>query len=303
MSSVDCWNYVDDAATTIFGKSITNEIKDDYAQEEEFIKTLRANNVYSTIVAAYEDYHQLRGELISVLKTSPEMIIDQATWSDHFVGRLQPFLVVAATAGEEGVPPEDYDRILGYVDSNVQVDKVPEARWWWAASPKFWPNVDGRENIALKNREAWLSIAGEFAPIAKLLLDGRTARTMLGPELLRAEANIVNVKVDPRFAYPLNEISLDYWRYLTGRDSYRCDLSYETVASDEGCIVDPWALRLKTGLLDELLGDMRLNYRRYLAFWRDWSPWLLSEEFREILQSYEDNPTPLTSFWKADVNS
>ncbi len=41
MSSVDCWNYVNDAAKTVFGKSIMKEIEDDYVKEEAFISTFR----------------------------------------------------------------------------------------------------------------------------------------------------------------------------------------------------------------------------------------------------------------------
>jgi hypothetical protein len=298
LTSAECWEILNKECAQLFGRSVIEEMFSDYDHEEKLIDMLRKQGVYETFTNAYEDYHNLRGKLLGVLKTSPELIIDQACWSDKMVKKLQPMVIVAATSGELGSPPPDYERVLGYRDSNMDTKEVPEATWWWAACPSFWPEMDRQEIFCLADRKSWLGIVSEFAPVAKLLLDGRRTRTMLGPELIRAETYLtvnhkMKVVIDPRFAFPRQEISADYWRYATGSDTFRCDLSYETVHWPEACIIDPWAVRLKSGLLEALLGDLQNNYVKYLNFWRDWSPWVVSEEFRDVIQGYEDNPRPL----------
>jgi hypothetical protein len=75
------------------------------------------------------------------------------------------------------------------------------------------------------------------------------------------------------------------WFYLTGHTEYRCDITAETVANPEGIILDPWALRLWPSLLDHLLGRVGDQSALTQTVHRDWSPWLLSEEFRELIEN------------------
>jgi len=300
LSAIDCWDSLQGTCREVFGRTIVEEMQADFEQEERLLEQLRAKQTMPIVLDAYEDFHALRGRLMAILRDSPALIVDQAAWSDTMVARTQPMLVVAATAGELGEPPPDYDKVLAYSDPYVEED-APEKQWWWAASPRFWPETTNPDALCLKARAAWLEIASSLAPAAKLLIDGRRGRTMLGPELIRAEAFLkdglgLEVLVDPRFAYPPRaEISTTYWRWMTGSDAFRCDLSFETVQSPEGKILSPWALRLKAGLVNALLGNLEDDYGRHLRFWRDWSPYLLNEEFRQIVEDFDDDPTPFIS--------
>jgi hypothetical protein len=101
---------------------------------------------------------------------------------------------------------------------------------------------------------------------------------------------------DPRHAYPTNQIASDFWYYITGRNTHRCDLTYEPVEKPEGIVVDPWAMRLRPGLFDQLLGsDYADKTELSFSFWRDWSPWFFSEEFRARLEQYPEDYTSIAN--------
>jgi hypothetical protein len=300
LSAVDCWDVVQHLCRDLFGRTVVQEMEADYEHEQRLVERLRSEDGDGPVLAAYEDFHVLRGKFMAVLRDDPGLIIDQARWADEMTGRLQPQVIVAATAGELGDPPSGYERVLGYDDPHVTQD-IAEKRWWWAATPLAWPEYDNPTMFNLKARDAWLAITSSLAPVAKLLIDGRRSRTMLGPELIRAEGILsgqfgLKVLVDPRFAYPPStDVSTAYWRWLTGFEDFRCDMSFETVRAPEGKVLSPWALRLKKGLVEKLLGDLRADYVRHLHFWRDWSPYLLNEEFKQIVESFEDDPSPFIS--------
>jgi hypothetical protein len=121
---------------------------------------------------------------------------------------------------------------------------------------------------------------------------------MLGPEVLSAEKRFghrfqIKILVDPHFAFPRHKITSANWYFLTGKDSYRCDLTWETVKKPEGVVIDGWTLRLWPRLLDHLLGRMADKDSLIRSFQRDWSPLLLSEEFRELFEEAVDDSSLL----------
>jgi hypothetical protein len=124
---------------------------------------------------------------------------------------------------------------------------------------------------------------------------------MLGPEIVAAEARLrttfkINLIVDPRHAYPKGTVPSDFWYYLSGRDTHRCDMTYETVVKPEGLVVGPWALRLRPGFYDALRASGYDDTTGIaLSFWRDWSPWFFSEEFREQFENYVVDETRIAS--------
>jgi hypothetical protein len=93
-----------------------------------------------------------------------------------------------------GEPPEGYRRLFGYDHPVKESEKRPYMKWWWACSPDLTiKNSRGpRQRIngsalKFKNPHAWYSVMEWFAPISKLLMNGRQIRTMLGPELFFAK--------------------------------------------------------------------------------------------------------------------
>jgi hypothetical protein len=295
---LDAWDVVNVTCRELFGRSCLDEMEVDLQHEESFIGVLKGRAPESLEVRAYSDFHSLRRRLFNVLKNDPAQILADVEYSLEFSSKMQPFVVVAASAGEIGNPPPDYDRLLGYADPEDS-----ESRWWWAAIAKDWPEHDKSDVICLRDRRAWIDIISDAAPFAKLAIDGRNIRTMLGPELLSAQKRVnyhfsTNVRVDPRYAFPRNNIAPDNWYYITGRNDFRCDLTWETVRKPEGIVVDPWILRLWPSLVDHLLGSLADKNSLMRNLQRDWSPWLLSEEFRELFEeAAEDTSLLVESEW------
>ena len=96
---------VNAACSTIFGRSVSEEIDADYDYEAKQIERYREAEIDDDVVKAYKDFHELRGRFIGILKEDPEQILDQAKWSDEMVNRIHPFVVCAAPTGVIGTPP------------------------------------------------------------------------------------------------------------------------------------------------------------------------------------------------------
>ena len=293
-SVVECWNIVNGVCKEIFGRTALEELDADFALEEQTIEELK-EQAESLAVRAYADFHQLRSRLISVLKTYPELILADFEYSAQMSTRLQPLVIVAASAGEFGDPPPDYDRLLGYREPDTDPDDILQ-RWWWAALSKKWPESDQEDVICLSDRRAWIDVIADEAPFAKLVMDGRNVRIMLGPELISAEARTshtlsVNIQIAPGFRFPKSPITADNWYFLTGHEELRCDITSETITKPDGVIIDPWTIRLWPSLMDHLLGRVADKRGMSQTFYRDWSPWVLSEEFRELTENViEEGP-------------
>ena len=108
----------------------------------------------------------------------------------------------------------------------------------------------------------------------------------------------IKLVIDPRHAYPKGHTPGDFWYYITGRETNRCDVTYEAVRKPKGIVVDPWAMRLRPGLFRELLGsgfDDKTGI--HLQFVRDWSPWFFSESFREALETLTEDESSVLDLW------
>jgi len=289
----EAWEIVNTTCKRIFGRTVLEETDADFALEQNAIEVYRKNFSDSVFFKALTDLHELRGRMIEMLKEKPELFLDQAAWSDHMVNRTKPAIVVAAPGGEVGTPPTGYTRLSGYNHPNTNFEDKPEARWWWAAMNTTWPDAKkDPEAICVRDLEAWGYIAGEYAPLAKLMYAGQDMRLMLGPELLSArlrfkEQTGIQMVVDPAFAYPKTTHDAKWWYYITGFDNFRCQLSNETVHKPEGYMLDAWDLRIRPGLAEAILGSVADRQLMAFTFWRDWSPWMLSEEFRDFFESFE----------------
>jgi len=291
-SVVEAWEIVNQTCKEIFGRSVIEETETDFALEERALDQYAKGFADdSRLPKAMTELHELRGTLIALLKNEPELILDQAAWSDKLVNRLQPRIVTAAPGGEIGEPPPGHARVCGYVHTGADLEREPEARWWWAAMNQQWPDMSDPDMICLHETDAWEYVVSEYAPLAKLVYAGQNMRMMLGPELMAARLRFqqqtgVKIVLDPAFMYPQHTHDVAFWRYITGRDGFRCDLSSETVNAPEGTMLDPWDLRLRPGIRRALLGTVENQRRMAFTLWRDWTPWVLSDEFRDYFLSF-----------------
>jgi hypothetical protein len=293
------WAQVNDTCRAIFGRTVLEETAADIAQEQQFVERVQQSAPGSHVAMALADLHALRCRLYTLLDTDPAAVLDQARWADETVNRTQPWLVAAAPGGELGTPPAPHTTLSAYSHPAEGGQPHPEGRWWWSATNSAWPPPDAQA-IALSARESWAYVAAEYAPLGKLLYAGNKMRVMLGNELFAARqrfqhATGFTLVVDPSFAWPDQRHQIDFWYFITGHDEFRCDLSGETVRRPEGIMLDPWELRLRPGLVRTLLGSVTDRQRQQLAVVRDWTPWLLSEAYRDFFESFARDEAQLQS--------
>ena len=291
-TAVQAWGMVNETCEAVFGRSVIDEMRIDMEHEQVFVNRVHEAAGDSHVASALADLHALRLRLFTLLQEQPEAILDQAHWADSTVSRSQPMVIAAAPGGELGAPPDGHERLSGYDHGASGAPEVPDGRWWWASTSRDWPPSDQDDLLCLRAKDSWRYIASEYAPLGKLLYAGNNMRVMLGPELFAARIRFEHTTgfklvMDPAFAWPKQVHDIAFWYYITGRDRFRCDLSGETVQAPEGFMLDAWELRLRPALVQVLLGGVADQERMRLTLWRDWTPWLLSEEFREFFDSFK----------------
>jgi hypothetical protein len=294
MSCLEAWEAVNVTCKQIFGRTVIDETEADFDCEAKFIGQLeQTHGADAHFVKAYTDLHAMRKKALELLKSQPKLFLDQGEWSDRMVNSTKPAIVVVASGGEVGPVPDGFQSVSSYNHINTNFDEKPEARWWWAIMRKDWPELDkDTDALQVSELQSWAYIAGEYAPLAKLIYAGHDIRVMAGPEVMGArlrfqETTGIKIVIDPAFSYPRATHDVSWWYFITGYDSFRCQLSSETVQKPEGCMLDAWELRLRPGLREAMLGAALNRERMAFTFWRDWSPWLVSEEFREYFESFE----------------
>jgi hypothetical protein len=294
-STEQAWEIVNRACKELFGRTVVEETRIDIEHGARFVERLEREMPGAPVTRALADLQALRMRLFRLLQDEPLLILDQARWADELVHRLQPLIVTAVPGGEPGDPPPSHQRLSGY--RHPEQDAMPEGHWWWAALNKEWP-PDEPEYFALHDRDAWTYVASEYAPLGKMMYAGNHLRAMLGPELSAARSRFevetgVKLVFDPAMAWPTHKHDVAFWYFMTGHDQFRCELSSETVQAPEGCMLDAWELRLRPGLADALLGCAADTDRMRASLWRDWTPWLLSEEFAEYFRSFPPDEAAL----------
>jgi hypothetical protein len=292
LSTIDAWQRVNAACSTIFGRSALEEINADYDQEAGVIERYRQSGVDDTVLKAYEDYHELRGRFIRILQDDPEQILDQAKWSDEMVNRTHAFVMAAAPAGMIGTPPTGFSRLSGYAHADTDYEALPDARWWWTAMRDEGELDEAKPLLRLRDQATWCQIAADYAPMAKLLIDGNRMRSMVGPEISSAKIRIerqtgVSLIVDAMSRHPVEEMDIAHWYHLTGRDRFRCQVTQRIVQAPRGRMLGPWEMRRRPAFREALLSYLKggQQQRMLLAIWRDWSPWLVCDEIGEIFDA------------------
>jgi len=255
------------------------EIREDYAREALFLEQLNESEFTpSQAKSCFADYHRLRGRLIQTLSDTPQLIFDPASFASDLLPQLQPIPILFNAGGRDGNVPEGFDLVHGYYDN----DQDHSTGWWWANSPKTWP-VKTEPSVALSEREDWLTIARDLAPMAKMMLNGRAHRTMIGPELLSFEERLsaigIELRVDAQFAYPredpIDQMATYY--ILSGKSSLICDFCRREIKKPEGRFLQPWFFRHS-----DILGQVAIAALTppgasedvgQRKFWKDWTAW------------------------------
>ena len=292
----EAWEIVDTSCKKAFGLSVADQMELDIAHFERQSEEKIYGKVPDDIETISRDYFGLRRRMLDRVRKSPETVFSTELFVLKGAGEIEPNYVICASGGVLGDPPEGYSRLMGYREPERDVEKAPYLKWWWACCPDIDdPNFLGDtigardDRIRFQHPKSWYSWMDFYAPTAKLLMNGRRIRTMLGPELLFAEKRIetqfgVKTEVYPSFEFPDETIDPEVLYYYYGRDTLKCDLSSETIHRPNGKVLTPWTLRRWPKLAQHVIQKMGGTEFAYFSFVRDWSAWVVSDEIFEELR-------------------
>ncbi|MBY3447428.1 hypothetical protein [Rhizobium laguerreae] len=174
-------------------------------------------------------------------------------------------------------------------------------KWWWACTPEHddaddaLKAGDSNRKIRLSHPQMWDRCVDFFAPTAKLIMNGRRIRTMLGPELHFAEQMLsvrhgITVEIFPSFEYPDEELLPEAFYFYSGANTLKCDVSSVSLQRPSGKILTPWLLRRWPLLAQKIIENMGGTEFAYFSVLRDWSPWLVSDAVYRDLQPFMRQP-------------
>jgi hypothetical protein len=285
----ECWHEVNAACIRLFGQDVLQEMELDFGHFKAQTKEKLIGNVPDDLEDVVDDYFNLREQMLKEFANEPQLFVTARRFTAELADRLQPNYVVCTSNGTVGDPPDGHDLLMGYADPEGDLDNRPYAKWWWACAPK--PVSDEESENALKfgTRKSWYNIMDFYAPIAKLLMNGRRIRTLIGPELLYAQQRLsatlsIEVEFYPSFEYPQEELPADIFYYYYGSENLICDWSSAALTKPEGQMLSPWTLRRWPKLAQAAIEKMGGHEFAYFAFVRDWSPWIVSDTVYEKLK-------------------
>lgn len=270
----DAWNLVNQHAKQLWGRSIHEELLEDYDQEEKYCSRIsQLDYVRPCIVKALNGYHNTRGKLIKLLKSNPEWFLDVNAFSTNLLPALNPILVNAVPCGVYGEPPIGTHLVYGYRHPDYQGE---DGLWWWAVGHHSHGGVE------LADTEEWLDIASYYAPLAKIMMNGRRHKTMLGPEILsiqkRLEAAGISIKLDPLYVFPEREETIENLYYLQMRNTLTCDWCGKSVHKPSGRLISPWVFRLNSHNANLAIEAFGGGIHGELKFLKDWSFWVFCDD-------------------------
>ena len=275
ISIEDAWEVVNATAKQLWGRTILEELDEDYKREGEWCDQIRElETVNDTVMIALTDFHNLRGQLITLLKNSPTMIFHP--YLPILSGTILPMPVLTAPGGEFGETPEGWDRVFGY-----QEPDQPKIKWWWAAIPARWP-IENDQIYTLKEISSWGRIISYYAPLAKMMMNGRKHRTILGPELITIEKILkaqldLDLLLDPHFLWPNETDEINAYYTLSDKTEAVCDMCRAHLEKPHGHFLSPWVFRYSLKNAQLAIETYGGGDGGYLTFVKDWSPWLLCD--------------------------
>ena len=266
----EAWSQVNDVCESIWGRSAISELEEDVRRFGEFVDELTTLLGEEAVPARWAaDLYKLRVALLRLLHETPQVLlhVEQAA---TLTGLLNVPLIAAAPHGEDYPLPNRYERLCGFTPPG----EPPSSGWWWAAAGRY---DESSEGLGFTDFDAWATIAADYAPMAKLFLQGRRHRIMLGPELLSAEERLraggTNLRFNPAFEVPGESNALAVFWHFRELDSVICDFCRSEVERPAGAIISEWAFRVSPELAQLAIDGYGGGDSGFQRFVRDWSAW------------------------------
>ena len=271
----DAWEVVNTTTKQMWGRTVIEELQEDHRHEGAWVDAMqKREDVEDCVKNVLNDYHHLRGTLIDVLKAAPAAIFDPKLTGTSGLFLTMP--VLATAPGEAGDPPTGWERVLGYEEQ-----QQPNVKWFWAVVPEQWPPADS-EALTMNDRSSWAKLISYYTPLAKLMMNGRRHRTILGPELIVVEnflkaKRAVDLVIDPLFAYPQEADDINSYYTLADKTEAVCDMCNAKLKKPHGHYVSAWVFRSSEKNAQLMINGYGGGPDGELVFLKDWSPWILCD--------------------------
>ena len=311
----DKWGYINHLCKTKWGRTVEEELLEDYAREEALLEKIRnIEKVNKDILNSFEQLHKTRNEVINIFIESPIEIIDPEIYIDKWLPKILPTPVIAFKDGNtKVVKNQEIFRILSYKieknekfenlkKNNEKINKIliselgynsdsDDVSWYWAGAYKKWEE-ENQNKITIEGLDQWFDIVSYYAPLSKLMINGRKHRHILGPEIFVIENILSNLnfhsRFDPLFEFPEEGNAIDQYYYLTGLKETHCDICYVNIKQPQGHYISPWVFRysINNGIAGiKFFGG---NEFSRLKFIKDWSPWIICEScYSKIRKTFD----------------
>lgn len=284
----ECWEVVNKSCELIFGQRVESQIEADIEHTAGMLRQLRTTE-NETLIGFADDFLSLRRQSLDRLRTSPDRIASTEQFAVSCGRDVSPAVVLVSSNGELNDAPSHLKKLMSY-DTTDEVDgDCPWRKWWWAAAVDFDVEKRNQDSLRMSRKENTFSIIDFHAPLAKLFLNGRKVRTIVGPELLFVEQRVrqsfgVKFGYYPGFAYPDDEIPESVLRFISLGNELVCDYSNNIIPDGEATILTPWALRRYPDLAAFTIENLGGHDIAYHAFVKDWTHWAVSKPVMDQLR-------------------
>ncbi|HSD45394.1 MAG TPA: hypothetical protein VLB87_02190, partial [Pyrinomonadaceae bacterium] len=275
ISIEDAWEVMNTTTKQMWGRTVLEELDEDYKREGAWVDEMhKAEYVDDSVKNVLADFHNLRGALIGLLKEAPAVVFDPRLTGT--TGLFLPMPVLVTANGEVGDPPPGWEQVFGYRDPNQ-----PNVKWFWAVIPKEWPTEDAQA-FTIQDRHSWARVLSYLTPLAKLMMNGRRHRTILGPELIFVEKYLnaqrrLELAIDPLFQYPQEVDDINSYYTLADKTEAVCDMCKVKLKKPHGHYVSAWMFRYSDKNAQLAIDTYGGGPMAELVFLKDWSPWVLCD--------------------------
>lgn len=276
ISIEDAWEIVNTTTKRMWGRTVIEELEEDYKREDAWVDEMQQSDyVEDSVKNVLADFHSLRGALIGLLKDVPTAIFDPRLTGTS--GLFLPMPVLVTANGEIGDPPTGWAQVFGYRDQHQ-----PDVKWFWAVVPKVWPTPDAQA-FTIRDHHSWAQVLSHYTPLAKLMMNGRRHRTILGPELIFIEKFLkatidIDLAIDPLFEYPEEVDDINAYYTLSDKTEAVCDMCNVKLKKPQGHYVSPWVFRYSEKNAQLAIDAYGGGPMGELVFLKDWSPWVLCDK-------------------------
>ena len=284
----ECWEAVDATCAKIFGFRVHEQISRDIEHNENLLQAFRQTK-NEVLIGVSEDFLELRKAMCDRLEKTPSRVASTEYFALSTGADVNPLVVTVTSQGELGEVPAGHALLMGYNTSEEGGLKRPWRKWWWAAAVEEGTVTSAPEAMRLRQPKLQYQIIDFYAPIAKLVLNGRKIRTLVGPELVFAEQRVsvvhgVTFGFFPGFEFPDDEIPEEVLRFFNLNADLICDYSNKPIPMGKATVLTPWALRRYPDLGRYTIEHLGGTDFAYHFFVRDWSNWAVSSEVMEVLR-------------------